>query len=166
MTIWVIGRKPQRCVVLGMSYCPIQKLIVADLVRSVIIFLTAGHWPVSWAPWSQLTTKHPVSVQSAFTSSYPWAPVSQVSYSRQVLPQNFIPICRSSHSFYAFRKSLPLLFEHKNDSLKIENYDFAPCVMDASLQLRPGSCLRYWIIKLRLFCRVFNEILRLWLWAG
>lgn len=150
-----------------MSYCPIKKLIVAVLVRFVIIFLT-GHWPAFWAPLSQLTTTHPVSVQSALTSSYPRAPVSQVHYSRQVLPQNFIRICRSSHGFCAFRKSLPLLFDHKNYLLKTENYDSSPYVIDASLQLRPVSCLTYWIPKLRLFYRVPNEMLRLWLhgfWA-
>ena len=137
-----------------MSYWPIQKLIVADLVRSVIIFLIAGHWPVSWAPCSQLATAHPVSVQSGLTSSYPQAPVAQVHYSRQVLPQNFVGICLSSRGFYAFRKSLPLLFDRKNYLPKIENYVFSPYVIDASLQLRPVSCLTYWILKLWLFCRV------------
>ena len=141
----MIGRKPQRCVVLGISYCPIRKLLVADLFRSVIVFLTTGHWPVSWAPWSQLTNTHPVSVQSALTSSYPRAPVSQVHYSRQVLPQNFVRICRSSHGFYAFRKSLTLLFDHKSSCWRLKNYDFAPYVIDASLHL-PCLVLSYLVL--------------------
>ena len=58
-----------------------------------------------------------------------------------MLPQNFARIFLSSHGFYAFRKSLPLLFDHKNCLPKIEYYDFSLYVIDASLQFRPVSCL-------------------------